>query len=102
VKLHKVVLREYLIWSFVHKGLFRPGAKPSDFYEAHPDDTLEQQQIVKPIVVKTQQNKFYRVKSGDTLTEIADRNNTTVSKICQLNGIKPTTVLQVGRSLRIK
>jgi hypothetical protein len=91
---------------FVHKGLFRPGAKPSDFYEAHPDEPIDpqaqQQQIVKPVVVKTQQNKFYRVKSGDTLTEIADRNNTTVSKICQLNGIKPTTVLQVGRSLRIK
>jgi LysM repeat protein len=95
----KVLKNENL---FVHKGLFRPGAKPSDFYEAHPDDTLEQQQIVKPVVVKTQQTKFYRVKSGDTLTEIADRNNTTVSKICQLNGIKPTTVLQVGRSLRIK
>ena len=91
---------------FVHKGLFRPGAKPSDFYEAHPEEPIDQQaqqqQIVKPVVVKTQQNKFYRVKSGDTLTEIADRNNTTVSKICQLNGIKPSTVLQVGRSLRIK
>ena len=99
---------------FVHKALFRPGAKPTDFFEAHPDDlhptettnpengTVIEEKIVKPVVVRTQQTKFYRVRSGDTLTEIAGRNNTTVSKICQLNGIKPTTTLQVGRSLRIK
>src|SRR5690606_29129588 len=89
---------------FVHKALFRPGAKPSDYYEVHDghDHQEQTQQVVKPVVVRAEQTKFYRVKSGDTLTEIADRNNTTVSKICQLNGIKPTTVLQVGRSLRIK
>lgn len=91
---------------FVHKTLFKPGAKPSDFYEAHSNESVGQQtqrqQTVKPVVITTQQTKFYRVKPGDTLTEIADRNNTTVSKICQLNGIKLTSVLQVGRSLRIK
>jgi murein DD-endopeptidase MepM/ murein hydrolase activator NlpD len=86
---------------FVHKGLFRPGAKPSDYYEEHPQDS-QTQTVQQPVVVRTPQVKYYRVKSGDTLTEIADRNNITVSKLCQLNGIKPTSVLQVGRSLRIK
>jgi murein DD-endopeptidase MepM/ murein hydrolase activator NlpD len=82
---------------FVHKGLFRPGAKPSDYYEDHPNEVIQQ-----PVVVRTPQVRYYKVRPGDTLTEIADRNNTTVSKICQLNNIKPTTVLQVGRSLRVK
>jgi LysM repeat protein len=53
-------------------------------------------------VVRTPQVRYYKVRPGDTLTEIAARNNTTVTKICQLNGIKPTTVLQLGRSLRVK
>jgi murein DD-endopeptidase MepM/ murein hydrolase activator NlpD len=87
----------------VHKGLFRPGAKPSSMH----DDNLPleneisetQVNIVKPIKPQT---KYYRIRSGDTLTEIADRNNITVSKLCQLNGIKPSTVLMPGKSLRVK
>jgi murein DD-endopeptidase MepM/ murein hydrolase activator NlpD len=82
---------------FVHKGLFRPGAKPSDYYEDHPAEVVQ-----APVVVRTPQVRYYKVRPGDTLTEIAARNNTTVTKICQLNGIKPTTVLQLGRSLRVK
>lgn len=88
----------------VHKGLFRPGAKPTDYYEEHPQEEPKDPEIVvpNPVVVRKPQIKYYRVKSGDTLTEIADRNNLTVSKLCELNGLKPTSVLQVGRSLRIK
>jgi len=82
---------------FVHKGLFRPGAKPSDYYEDHPAEVVQ-----APVVVRTPQVRYYKVRPGDTLTEIAARNNTTVSQLCQLNGIKPTTVLQLGRSLRVK
>lgn len=82
---------------FVHKGLFRPGAKPSDYFEDHPTEAIQ-----APVALRTPQVRYYKVRSGDTLTEIAARNNTTVSKLCQLNGIKPTSVLQLGRSLRVK
>ncbi len=82
---------------FVHKGLFRPGAKPSDYYEDHPTEVIQ-----APVVVRTPQVRYYKVRPGDTLTEIASRNGTTVSQLCQMNGIKPTSVLQVGRSLRVK
>jgi Peptidase family M23/LysM domain len=82
---------------FVHKGLFRPGAKPSDYYEDHPAEVAQ-----APVAVRTPQVRYYKVRPGDTLTEIAARNSITVSKLCQLNGIKPTSVLQVGRSLRVK
>lgn len=47
-------------------------------------------------------SQYYTVKSGDTLSGIAARHHTTVSKICQLNGIKSTTTLQIGKKLKIK
>ena len=43
---------------------------------------------------------YYRIKSGDTLGAIAIKHGTTVSKLCQLNGISKTTTLRPGRSLR--
>lgn len=43
---------------------------------------------------------YHRVKSGDTLGAIAAKYGTTVSKICELNGITKTTILKLGRSLR--
>lgn len=43
---------------------------------------------------------YHRIKSGDTLGAIATKYGTTVSKLCELNGITKTTVLRLGRSLR--
>ncbi len=83
---------------FVHKGLFRPGAKPTDL-EDHGESHEHTETAQK---IQAAQRKYYKVRSGDTLTEIASRNQTTVSKICQLNGIRPTTPLQIGKSLRVK
>lgn len=46
--------------------------------------------------------RYYTIRKGDTLGKIAIRNHTTVRKICQLNGIKETTILQIGRRIRVK
>lgn len=43
---------------------------------------------------------YHRVKSGDTLGKIARIYGTSVSELCRLNGIKPTTVLRIGQSIR--
>lgn len=69
----------------VHRGLFSPGSSYSS-----------------PAPVASGGSKYYRIRSGDTLSAIAARNRTTVSRLCQLNGIRPTTVLQIGRNLRIR
>ncbi len=45
---------------------------------------------------------YYTVKSGYSLYAIALRYKTTVDKLCALNGIKSTTVLNVGKKLRVK
>jgi murein DD-endopeptidase MepM/ murein hydrolase activator NlpD len=84
---------------FVHKGIFRPGAKPSDYYQGDGHGT-EVASVAKPVSNSTR--KYYRVKSGDTLSEIATKNHTTITKICQLNGIRRTTTLQIGRQLRVR
>jgi murein DD-endopeptidase MepM/ murein hydrolase activator NlpD len=46
--------------------------------------------------------KYYTIKNGDNLSKIAIKYGTYVSNICRLNGIKPTTILQVGRTIRVR
>lgn len=46
--------------------------------------------------------QYYTVRKGDTLGKIASRYHTTVSKLCKLNRIKETTILQIGRKLRVR
>lgn len=41
----------------------------------------------------------YKIKSGDTLEKIAQRNGVTVAQICELNNISTRTTLRVGKSL---
>lgn len=44
---------------------------------------------------------YHRVKSGDMLGTIARKYGTSVNEICRLNGIKSTTTLRIGQSLRV-
>ena len=46
--------------------------------------------------------RYHTVRSGDTLSAIARKYHTSVKEICRLNGIKETTVLQVGKRLRVR
>lgn len=80
----KAVIDDNLL---VHRGLFKGTASHTTGYTP---------------TTSTAGAKYYRIRSGDTLSAIAARNRTTVSKICQLNGIRPTTTLQIGRNLRIQ
>lgn len=46
--------------------------------------------------------QYHTVKSGDTLGAIARKYGTTVNKLCSLNGIKSTSILQIGQKIRVK
>lgn len=46
--------------------------------------------------------RYHKIRSGDTLGAIARRYGTTVGNICRLNGIKSTTTLRIGRTLRVR
>ena len=66
------------------------------------DDEIANEEQDKKEAAEKAAMKYYKIRSGDTLGAIARRNGTTVSNICRLNGIKSTTILQIGRSLRIR
>lgn len=71
----------------VHRGLFRGSA--SNTYAASG-------------TASSGDKKYHRIRSGDTLSSIARRNRTSVSRICQLNRMRPSTVLQIGRNIRVR
>lgn len=48
------------------------------------------------------QATYHTIVSGDTLGALAIKYKTTVKKICQLNGITETTILKLGKKLRVK
>lgn len=70
---------------FVHRGLFRPGATARSSATSTSSGAT-----------------YHRVRSGDTLSHIARKHGTSVSRLCNLNGIRPTTTLNIGRRLRVR
>ena len=81
------------------------GAEQTD---VNPDVPANKQTVEKPAhkqqpADRSSSNaKYHTVKQGDTLYAIAKKYHTTVDKICKLNKIKETTILQIGRKLRVK
>lgn len=45
---------------------------------------------------------YYRVRKGDTLGSIAQKNHTSIRRLCQLNGLRETSTLSIGKRLRIR
>jgi len=46
--------------------------------------------------------RYHKVEGGETLSDIARKYGTLVEQLCELNRIKPTTTLQIGRVIRIR
>ena len=46
--------------------------------------------------------QYHTVRSGDTLGAIARKYGTSVNRLCQLNGIKSTSILRIGQRLRVR
>ncbi len=42
----------------------------------------------------------YSVKKSDTLSSIARKHGTTVEKLCRINGIKSTSILRIGQTIK--
>lgn len=69
--------------------------------EQHPDTIKVQPPKPKPVAPKAvTKPKVYKVKSGDTLSQIAERHRTTVTKIKKLNGLR-SDMIRVGQILKI-
>ncbi len=51
---------------------------------------------------KSKSTRSYKVRKGDSLSRIAARNGMTVKQLCSLNGLKSSSKLKPGQSLKIK
>ncbi len=71
-------------------------------YEQDFEDEIKNDEEDKKEDAEREAMRWYTIKSGDTLSRIAVNNGTTVNALCRLNGIKPTTVLQIGRRIRVR
>lgn len=52
--------------------------------------------------IKNAKTLTHTVRKGDTLSSIARKYGTTVDKICRLNKMKSTDILDLGRKLKVK
>ena len=46
--------------------------------------------------------KWHTIKSGDTLSGIARKYHTTVRELCRLNSMKESSILRVGKKIRVR
>ncbi|MFD1550877.1 peptidase M23 [Putridiphycobacter roseus] len=46
--------------------------------------------------------KYHRIRSGDTLSAIARRNKTSVARLCKLNKMRVTDTLRIGKTIRVR
>jgi len=53
-------------------------------------------------VIDLKKRQYYKIRPGDSLWKISRRYGTTVNRLCRLNGIKPSTTLRIGRTIRIR
>lgn len=53
-------------------------------------------------LAEVQSAAYHKVRSGETLSHIARRYHTTVKRLCQLNHIKETKILQIGQRIRYR
>ena len=68
----------------------------------HKDEYVIGIKAIKQQRAAEAQMQWYKVKSGDTLSGIAKKYHTTVKKLCQLNKIKETSLLQIGQKIRVR
>ena len=52
--------------------------------------------------LKNAKSLTHKIKSGDTLSSLARKYGTTVAKLCKLNKMQPTDILDLGRKLKVK
>ncbi len=71
-------------------------------YEQDFEDEIKNDEEDKAEDAEKAAMKYHTIKSGDTLGRIAINNGTTVSALCRLNGITPTTTLKIGRRIRVR
>lgn len=86
------------LYNYLRGGRSRPVTPTEDVAISTDEEEFEEEEIP----TNTVSYVWITVKRGDTLSEIASRNKTSVDEICKLNKIKTYHRLYPGMRLRIK
>ena len=66
------------------------------------DEEIKSEEEDKKIAAQAAAVKYHIVKKGDTMGRIAINYHTTVTKLCQLNGLKNPDRLSIGQRIRVR
>ena len=90
--------REAMVW--VPEAALSPEKQPEKVEETPP--AAADTSATAPAKSPAPEKVYHTIRSGDTLSKIAKQHHTTVKRLCELNGITSTTILRVGKKLRVK
>lgn len=71
-------------------------------YDQNFEDEIANEEDDKREAAEEAAKRYYVVRKGDTLSGIAVKYHTTVTRICQLNGISRNKTLSIGKRLRVR
>jgi murein DD-endopeptidase MepM/ murein hydrolase activator NlpD len=78
---------------------------PSSIYDFTADCLVDDIYALTPssfqYLADARKIRYHRIRNGDTLGHISQRYGVSIGRICRLNGISKSTVLRIGRRLRI-
>ena len=74
--------------------IFRSGKKGSQ------TEVAAKASATRPMPKARPRTKIHRVKAGESLSVIAAKSGTTISKLCKLNGLSRNTVLRIGQIIK--
>ena len=66
------------------------------------DDELANEEQDKKEIAEKAARRYHTIRRGDTLSSLAKKYGTTVTNLCRLNGIKSTTIIRAGKTLRVR
>ena len=66
------------------------------------EDEIANEEQDKREAAERAARRYHTIRPGDTLGHLARKYGTTVTNICRMNNIKSTTILRLGRKLRVK
>ena len=87
-----------MVW--VPEATLSPEKQPEKVEETPP--AAADTSATAPAKSPAPEKVYHTIRSGDTLSKIAKQHHTTVKRLCELNGITSTTILRVGKKLRVK
>lgn len=80
---------------------FKNGTTHTDVYTFNKN-SYKRSRNYAPASYSSSGKKYHKIRRGDSLSKIAVRYHTTVSKLCALNGISRNATIRAGRSLRVR